>query len=93
MSIETGPFAQTSRDPMAQETNMAERPSIMAVHSTLSLAEDRDIVEVQVSQETLIATKIAAIAKSKQMSELLEDILVDHLVKAGYLSEKPSTNS
>ncbi|MDA0652922.1 MAG: hypothetical protein O3C49_06565 [Proteobacteria bacterium] len=56
------------------------------------LEDDAVLVEVRVNNNIIIAAELAAIAGSKPVSELLEDILVEYLEKTGYLSD-PETVS
>ena len=62
------------------------------VVKTASVGEYPVSVEVRVCYKIRIAAELAAIAKSKTASKLLEDILVDHLSKSGYLSDTAHIN-
>ena len=56
--------------------------------STASINDSPVFVEVQVNNKVRIAAEMAAIAGSKQMSDFLEDILVDYLSTSGYLGDR-----
>ena len=60
--------------------------------TTASFGEDSVLVEVRVSDKIRTAAQLAAIADSKSVPEFLEDILIDYLVKARYLSDPVNTN-
>ena len=51
------------------------------------VGEDPEFVEVRVCEKIRIATERAAQAGSKPVSDFLEDILIDHLSKLGYLPD------
>ena len=51
------------------------------------VGEDPVFVELRVNDKVKAAAKMAAIADSKPIFDLLEDILVEYLAKSGYLSD------
>ena len=57
------------------------------------IGEDPVFVELRVSDKVKVAAKMAAIADSKPVSDLLEDILVDYLSKSGYLRDPVDLDS
>ena len=60
--------------------------------TTASVGGDPVFVEVRVCKEIRIAAELAAIAGSKPVSDFLEDILIDHLAKSGYLRDPVNIN-
>ena len=57
--------------------------------------EDVDSVNVNVwvSRRVMSAAKIAAILNSQTPSQLMEDILLEHLKRSGYLDNRTSDSS
>ena len=60
--------------------------------TTASVGGDPVFVEVRVCNKIMIAAELAANAVSKPVSDFLEDILIDHLAKSGYLRDSVDIN-
>jgi hypothetical protein len=56
--------------------------------SSGSINDSPVFVELQVNNKVRVAAEMAAIAGSKPMSDLLEDILADYLSTSGYLGDR-----
>ena len=54
--------------------------------TTVPLGWDPEFVELQVGDEVRIATELAALTKSKPVSDFVETILVAHLLETGFLT-------
>ena len=50
-----------------------------------STGEKPIVVEIEVSDKVMVATELAAIAKSLTVPELMGEILLDHLTKNAFL--------
>ena len=58
-----------------------------------SIDGDSVTVDVKVTNETKTAAELAAIAASKPVSELMQGLLVEHLIRSGHLPATIDTSN